>query len=164
MGTPIGRSEHASLTGRDSTQCQFIASTIPYSCSCGRAFAQPAALKNHQNSCKTAKLCITDALRKAKEVFEVEKLAKAATCPLASGSQPSDLGALNPKQASDVWFQLSSLLQPHLSSRMRLAPQPRLVGVFTRLQQVLPVVILSPWRADLRSAAECSRLTSEMQT
>ena len=83
------------------------ASVNAYSCHCGRAFTQPAALKNHQNSCKTNKSHLLAALKKAKEAYAAEKLQKAATQALVSQlgqteHHDSNLDALNAQQASIV--------------------------------------------------------------
>jgi hypothetical protein len=44
-----------------------------FACVCGRVFAQPGGLAYHQRSCKKAKLRLSGALRKAKDLWTVRK-------------------------------------------------------------------------------------------
>jgi len=48
---------------------------MPYSetCTCGRIFTTPGAMKNHQNSCTTSKKRLSAVLANAKELFAVQK-------------------------------------------------------------------------------------------
>lgn len=52
-----------------------VASTSRYvqTCACRRTFSQPAAFKNHQNSCATSKKALSNALDKAKAVSAAKK-------------------------------------------------------------------------------------------
>jgi hypothetical protein len=43
-------------------------------CSCGRIFTTPGAMKNHQNSCSTSRKHLSTVLASAKALFAVEKV------------------------------------------------------------------------------------------
>lgn len=60
-------------------------------CACRRTFSQPAAFKNHQNSCTMSKKAFSDALNKAKAVLAAKKAKRRQA--LAASRQQSPTGA-----------------------------------------------------------------------
>jgi hypothetical protein len=66
-------------------------------CGCGRSFITPAALKNHQRSCRATKRQLNKALEKAKEVWSSRKRRR-----VESLAAPGSNGVAGPAQANTV--------------------------------------------------------------
>jgi hypothetical protein len=159
---------------------QLAETTAKYSCPCGRSFTQPAALKNHQNSCKSTKSHLSAALAKAKEAYAAEKSARESarlskssefTCdpsnsdPLACSTSLNESNANQVNWSGSVDISTATAAPDHslpveerpakrrrvLAARLR---NPDLAMHDKKLRDILPQPLLPPPSADTRPLAE----------